>query len=179
MNIVIKGRHIDVTPTLKKRAQQKLKKLEKHFNHIIKADVEFSFEPGKPNKNQVCEITLFGERAIFRAKTESDDMYTAIDESIDKLEKQIEKHKGKAYVSENKHVEKITRINQRDIETPKIVKKKTFEVWRMSVNEALLQMEFLTHDFFIFINSETDRINILYKRKDGNFGLIEPIPSER
>ncbi len=179
MNVVIKGRHIDVTTTLRERARQKLRKIEKQFNHIIKADVELSIEAGKPNKNQICEITLFGEKTIFRARAESDDMYTAIDEAVVKIEKQIEKHKGRAYVSENKHVEKITRIEQQEAKKPKIVKKKTFEVWRMSLDEALLQMEFLAHDFFIFIDSKTERMNIIYKRRDGNFGLIEPVPSER
>lgn len=180
MNIVIKGRHLEVTQALKQRAEEKLKKITKHFNHILKADVEMIYEQGKPKRNQICEITLFAERAIFRAHAEGDDMYSAIDRVVQKLERQIQKYKGKSYISENKRTEKLTMVNQRTgIEKPKILKKKSFEIWRMGTGEAVMQMEFLNHDFFVYINDDTERINILYKRKDGGLGLIETIQSER
>lgn len=170
MNLIVKGRHIEITPALRERIENKLSKIEKKFDHIHKADVELSFESGKPEKQNECEITIFADHIIFRAHAEHDDMYVAIDEGIKKIERQIRKYKGKAYASENKH-NRTVKISQEA--EPQIVKRKRFSIDRLDVERALEQMEFLGHDFFIFINSENDAVSLIYRRKDGRYGLIE------
>lgn len=170
MNLIIKGRHIEVTPALRERVEKKLSNIERKFDHIHKADVELSYESGKPNRQNECEMTVFADHVIFRAHAEHDDMYVAIDEAIKKLERQVNKYKGKAYASENKH-NRTTSTSQTS--GPEIVKRKRFTIDRLDIQRALDQMEFLGHDFFIFVNAENDAVSVIYRRKDGKYGLIE------
>src|SRR5699024_3887500 len=117
---------------------------------------------------------------ILRAEEATDDMYATIDKVVDILERQIRKHKtklqnryqdGRTIRFEN--IAPLTR-EEEEKEKPKIVKTKRFDMKPMDVEEAVLQMELLRHNFFMFLNAETDDLNVLYKRKDGNYGLIEP-----
>jgi len=133
---------------------------------------------------QIFEVTLQAKKAIIRAEEESDNMYTSIDSVVEKLERQIIKYKEKLYsktfseqirtkeigLFENKESEAETQ----DDEDVKIVKIKKFVFKPMSPDEASLQMELLGHNFYVFNNEATNQINVIYKRKDGNFGLIEP-----
>lgn len=177
MQIIVKGRHIDVTDALKNHVAKKLERVMRHYNHVLKVDVELIHEQGLPENNQICEITAFGERTIFRARAATGNMYTSIDHAADRIEKQMQKHKGRAYLSENKHhARPVPEASTEQAERPHIAKKKTFEVWSMTPEEAVTQMDFLGHDFFVFVNEDTENINILYRRRDGNLGLIEAIP---
>lgn len=170
MNLIVKGRHIEVTPALRERIEKKLSAIERKFDHIHKADVELVYESGKPNSQNECEMTIFADHVIFRAHAEHDDMYVAIDDAVKKIERQINKYKGKAYASENKHNRAAAGEKQPE---PRVVKRKNFQIGRLNVDRALEQMEFLGHDFFIFINAENDAVSVLYRRKDGKYGLIE------
>lgn len=178
VQVIIKGRHIEVTEALKAHAEEKVRKVARHYDHIVKADVELIYEQGLPENNQICEITAFGERTIFRARAATDNLYTSIDQAADRIEKQMQRHKGRSYLSENKHHSKPTVAEAPAPTLPRIAKRKVFEVWRMNPDEAAAQMEFLGHDFFVFVNDETENVSVLYRRRDGNLGLIEAVPRE-
>ena len=120
-------------------------------------------------------------KRILRAEVAKDDMYAAIDEVVDKLEKQMVKYKSRlrdksrrdsSFADELKSIS--LEVNTDDEEVTKIEKVKRFEIKPMDPEEAVLEMELISHNFFVFRNAETDNINVVYKRKDGSFGLIDP-----
>ena len=179
MKIITKGRHIDITDALRNYLEKKMSKLDKHFDNTLDATVALSVE----KKRQIVEVTLQASRAIIRAEVETGDMYASIDKVVDRLERKIQKYKDKYLKKSHPHsnLNKNVNINiesniQEKIldEGFKIVKTKKFPVKPMSVEEASMQMELLGHNFFVFANDRTNIINVIYKRKDGNLGLIEP-----
>ena len=136
------------------------------------------------NGRRTCELTVPFEGVVLRAESSSDDnLYVSIDTALAKLERQIHKHRSKLEKrlrddafnpAELEYVEDTAENVERDESEPKIVRNKTFPVRPMSVEDAILQMELLGHSFFVFVNVETDRTNVLYLRKDGDLGLMEP-----
>lgn len=171
MNIKFIGRKIDVTQGLKDYSEKRLQRIEKFFPESADATVTFSVQ----KDDHIAEITVYHESMIFRAEISNDDMYAAIDKAVDVLERQIRKQKTRlekklktgafesaaaesAYEEENEF---------------KIVKVKKYENKPMSVEEAILQMNLLGHAFYVFNNDETHDKCVVYKRKDGNYGLIE------
>ncbi len=177
MELSFRGRNLKVTPALKDYVREKLSKVERHLSDIIRGEVELAYEPNPSiSDNHRAEITLHTKGPLIRAVASSPDMYASIDLTIDKLEKQVEKYKGKIYSSRNKHSEKTRKRRGKRRELPSIARKKQFVVKPMTVEEAILQMELLGHDFFIFANAETEMLNVLYRRKDNTYGLIEALP---
>jgi len=177
MKITFKGKHIEVTDAMRNYIEKKLSKIERHFDHILEVIVTLSVEKSR----QIVEMTLQTNRALIRAEEETDDMYTSIDKVADKLERQIKKYKEKYFQKPHPGTEKIGLANKEiDVEDSepdkiaKIVKTKRFAIKPMSVEEAAMQMDLLGHNFFVFANDNTNKVNVLYKRKDGDFGLIEP-----
>jgi len=173
MELIVKGRHIDLTPSLKEWIEKKVKKIERKLDHIHKIEVELDYFHGKANDRSECEITIYADHVVFRSTEENVDMYVAIDRAIEKIERQIEKYKGKAYISENKHSHNKKQLQQEVRTGPKVVKTKKFQLREMSVEEAVDQMEYLGHDFYIFVDSENGAVSVVYMRKDGNVGLIQ------
>lgn len=176
MILTFTGTNMEVTDALKQMTKKKFGKLDKYFEEDVKADVTFSVE----KERQILEVTINLPGTILRAEEATDDMYATIDKVVDILERQIRKHKtklqnryqdGRTIRFEN--IAPLTR-EEEEKEKPKIVKTKRFDMKPMDVEEAVLQMELLRHNFFMFLNAETDDLNVLYKRKDGNYGLIEP-----
>jgi putative sigma-54 modulation protein len=177
MKIIFKGKHIEVTDAMRNYIEKKLNKIERYFDHILEVIVTLSVEKSR----QIIEVTLQTNRALIRAEEETDDMYTSIDKVADKLERQIKKYKEKYFQKPHPSTEKTglanKEIDAEDSEQDKIakiVKTKRFAIKPMSVEEAAMQMDLLGHNFFVFANDNTNKVNVLYKRKDGNFGLIEP-----
>jgi putative sigma-54 modulation protein len=177
MKIIFKGKHIEVTDAMRNYIEKRLSKIERHFDHILEVIVTLSVEKNR----QIVEATLQARRALIRAEEETNDMYTSIDKVADKLERQIQKYKEKYFQKPHPGTEKKGLANQgldaEDSESDKIakiVKTKRFAIKPMSVEEAAMQMDLLGHNFFVFANDNTNKVNVLYKRKDGNFGLIEP-----
>jgi len=177
MKIIFKGKHIEVTDAIRNYIEKRLSKIERHFDHILEVIVTLSVEKSR----QIVEVTLQTNRALIRAEEETDDMYTSIDKVADKLERQIKKYKEKYFQKPYPGTEKIVLANKEiDVEDSepdkiaKIVKTKRFAIKPMSVEEAAMQMDLLGHNFFVFANDNTNKVNVLYKRRDGNFGLIEP-----
>ena len=177
MKIIFKGKHIEVTDAMRSYIEKKLSKIDRHFDHILEVIVTLSVEKNR----QIVEATLQASRALIRAEEETDDMYASIDKVAVKLERQIQKYKEKYFQKPHPGTEKIGLANK-EIDTEdnepdkitKIVKTKRFAIKPMSVEEAAMQMDLLGHNFFVFANDNTNKVNVLYKRRDGNFGLIEP-----
>lgn len=177
MKIIFRGKHIEVTDAIRNYIEKRLNKIERHFDHILEVIVTLSVEKNR----QIVEVTLQASRALIRAEEETDDMYASIDKVADKLERQIQKYKEKYFQRPRPGTERKELgeegVNVEDGESngiAKIVKTKRFAIKPMSVEEAAMQMDLLGHSFFVFANDNTNKVNVIYKRKDGNFGLIEP-----
>jgi putative sigma-54 modulation protein len=175
MKIIVTGRNIVVTDALRSTVEKKLGKLDKYFSK----DVEIKVRLGVEKVRQIIEVTIPFDGAILRAEEWSDDMYHSIDKVVDVLERQIRKHKTKLqrrnHIGETIRFENIHALPNDEKENEhKIVKTKRFAMKPMDAEEAVLQMELLGHNFFVFKDAETDEVNVVYKRKDGNYGLIEP-----
>jgi len=175
---VIAKNNVEVTETIQAYIEKKVGKLARYLPTLNEGKVEISREGTKlPEQRFTVQVTLDSKGVLIRAQEKSKDMRTAIDKVVDVLSKRIERYKGKLY--DKSRGVSFTRqgaaIEQEEIETPKrVVKTKHFLVKPMPIDEAISQMELLGHDFFLFLDADTERLNLLYRRDDGNYGLIEP-----
>lgn len=170
MRINIRAKDFEVTDSIKSYVEEKASKLNKYIN---KEDMEVNVVlSGNKNTSYITEFTLNTGVLYIRAEEKNPDLYATIDLAIDKIERQIRKNKTK--LSKRREeifiYEEIEEIKDNE---KSIVKRKNIELIPMNEEEAMLQMELLGHDFFIFKDSNSMDIKILYKRKDGNYGLIE------
>ena len=183
MLIHVKGKHIEVTDALKDYIEKKLQKLDKYFHDIREANVILSVQRGM----QMVEVQLEGDGILLRGEERRvNDMYASIDEVVEKLEGRVKRFKGKRSgksidlgpkaknaVRDRAMVEAFGAEVEPD-DMPTLVRTKRFALKPMPPEEAAQQMELLHHDFFVFRNSDTEDVNVVYKREDGNYGLIEP-----
>jgi putative sigma-54 modulation protein len=178
VRLQVKGKNLDVTPSLKGYAQQKLGKLEKHLNDSARLELELAVERNPSiSNNQVAEATIWTKGPIIRAREASTDMKASIDLLVDKLERQAQRLRQKRRRSASRNhgaAPEDVRPVVPDEDEPVIVKTKQFAVKPMSPEEAVLQLELIGHDFFVFLNAETFEVNVVYRRRDSNYGLIEP-----
>ncbi|SFB06639.1 ribosome hibernation-promoting factor, HPF/YfiA family [Clostridium frigidicarnis] len=173
MKTRVVAKNIDLTEGLREAVDKKLSKLDKYFNPSVNATVTLSVQKNR----QIVEITIPFNGIILRGEEVNEDMYTSIDLVIDKLEGQIRKQKTKLQKrnsGDSLKFQFIPDYDDEDSDEAKIVKTKRFSIKPMSTDEAILQMELLGHNFFVYENSDDGEVNVLYKRKDGNYGLIEP-----
>jgi putative sigma-54 modulation protein len=171
----IRGKNIEVTEALKDYVEKRLSKLERFIEDVRVAQVTLSVE-GESHK---VEVTIPHNGIILRGEEETEDMYSSIDLVVDKLEKQIDKYKTKLYrryrgIGFRKSLVRELETSGEAVEQFKIVRTKKFALKPMDVEEAVMQMNLLGHSFFVFFNSGTEEVNVVYRRHDGNFGLIEP-----
>ncbi len=173
MKFIVSGKGMEVTDALKQKAIKKLSKLDKFFNTGVEAYVTMSVEKSR----HIVEVTIPVGGIIIRAEMESPDMYGSIDLVVDKLESQIKRNKarlGKRFHAAVSNADILLSDSDTDEEYEyRIVKMKKLVIKPMPVEEAILQMNLLGHEFFLFINSETGRHNVVYRRKDGDYGLLE------
>ncbi len=172
MNLIIRGKNIQVTPALKDHVERRIGKLEK-FLQFDEVQVALSVEKDR----QKVEVTIPLTNYILRGEEETTDMYSSVDMVIDKLEKQVDKYKTRFYnKNRNGSIKdlELQSMVEKDEEKPEIVRTKRFAMKPMSVDEAVLQMNLIGHNFFVFTNAETNHTNVVYQRKDKNYGLIEP-----
>ncbi|MBI3590232.1 MAG: ribosome-associated translation inhibitor RaiA [Candidatus Melainabacteria bacterium] len=189
MKITIEGKNIELTKALKDYVSEKLTRLQNHYEHIIKGhEVKVKLSVAKNPRitnNNITEVTIFLDGKIIRSEQASEDMYASIDLVADKLDRQIQKYKSKVYRSyqhkERPHPNPELSSKLIDSENGKvayaegkIIKSKKFKIHPMAPEEAADQLDLIEHDFYVFINSKTSSINTIYRRKDGNYGLIEP-----
>ena len=157
------GKNMDVTDALRNVTEKKMGKLDKYFQKDIEGNVTFSSEKNR----KIIEVTINLPGTIIRAEESSDDMYASIDKAVDVLERQI-----RTIRFEN--VLPLEQEDNPDEDVPKLVKTKKFFLKPMTSEEAVLQMELLGHNFFVYMDGDTGSVNVVYKRKDNNYGLIEP-----
>lgn len=178
MQVIIKGKNIELTEALRDHARQKVSKIEKLDLGFKEIEVKLVVEKNPSiQDNQIAELTLFGNSRILRATERDRDMYIAIDKAVSKLQRQIKKFHGKQ-IDRTQAQESALRtapvVPPETMESmPVIVKEKSIALKPMTPEEAALQMEMLGHDFFVFTNADTDNTNVVYRRKDGNYGLID------
>ncbi len=174
MEIIIRGDKIDVTDAMKDYINEKLKKLDKYLEKS--EDVRASVVIKIKGHRQTVEITIPLKNFIIRSEETQEDFYAAVDKAIDIMERQIRKNKTKIKAKETKtkYDFNIIDIEEEDLEEPTtIIKRKTVEVKPMDEDEAILQLELLGHEFYLFKNIATDKEAVVYKRKNGGYGLIE------
>ncbi|NLZ47245.1 MAG: ribosome-associated translation inhibitor RaiA [Clostridiales bacterium] len=175
MNIIVSAKNMELTQALKATVEKKLSKLEKYFNPNVEVQATLNVQKNR----QIIEVTIPFNGVILRAEEENEDMYASIDLVVDKLERQIRKVKTRLARRQAGDALKFQYIpdltgSEKEAEEPKIVKTKRFAMKPMSSEEAVLQMEMLGHNFFVYENADSGDVNVVYRRKDGNFGLIEP-----
>lgn len=180
MKTTITAKNMNVTTGINDRVMKKTSKMGRYLGPDTEIFVRLTREK---NNRRTCEITVPFEGVVLRAEATNDDnLYVSIDQALAKLERQIHKHRTKldkrlredAFKPAELEYDADAAAAVEETAAPKIVRHKTFPVRPMSVEDAVLQMELLGHSFFVFVNVETDRTNVLYMRKDGDLGLMEP-----
>ncbi len=173
MHFIITGKNINVTAGLRSQVEEKIGKLERYFNENTEIHVTLSVEKDR----QKIEVTIPVKGSIIRAEQVSEDMYASIDMVEETIEKQMRKYKNKI-VDSHQNRESLSRLFMEEEvdedDSIRIERVKKFAMKPMDPEEACVQMELLGHSFYVFCNSETDEVNVVYRRKDGSFGLIEP-----
>jgi putative sigma-54 modulation protein len=186
MNVQVTGRNIVVTPALERYALEKVEKMSKFFDSErsdSRAEVELTHARNRSVVDaEVAEATMFINGTVLKATEASEDMYASIDGMADKLERQVRRYRGRQidrWQGQDKNAqpaapeEPIPPAEEANLEA-RIVRTKQFQMKPMGAEEAVLQMDLLDHDFYVFTSAETGDINVVYRRRDGNYGLIEP-----
>lgn len=189
MQLVIKGRNIEVNDRLREYVEKKIGKMTKFLPDVQEIRVELAEEKSrKTSERQVVQVTMRSNGTLLRAEERNSDIYAAIDAVADKLNGQINRFKGKrrrkmeraqvaaveALETEYMSAAMEPVADDEDVFEGRIVRTKRFSMLPMGEDEAIDQMELLGHDFFVFYNANSDGINVLYRRSDGNFGLLQP-----
>ena len=173
MRYTITGRNINVTPGIRRAVEEKIGKLDRYFNPDTEVIVTLSVQKDK----QKIEVTIPVKGNIIRAEESSSDMYVSIDLVEEIIERQLKKYKNKI-IDKKQSAQSFSDffINEEaeDEEEIQIVKTKRFGIKPMDPEEACVQMELLNHNFYVFLNAETEEVNVVYKRKGHSYGLIEP-----
>jgi len=181
MNFNIRGENIEVTPAIREYVEKKISKLERYFSETPDANVNVNLKTYN-DKTAKVEVTIPMSQLVLRAEEDHLDMYAAIDLIVDKLERQIRKHKTKVNRKQREKGNLNTLFGadepsatavQEEEDEMEIVRQKRFNLKPMDSEEAILQMDLLGHSFFVYTDAETNSTNIVYKRKDGKYGLIE------
>jgi putative sigma-54 modulation protein len=177
MQLIIKSKNLEVTDRLQDYVETKVGKLDRYLPTIHEARVELSTETTRSAQDrQVCQITVRSNGTILRAEERSPDMFASIDAVVDKMHRQIARYKGKRQNRWRSAPEPELMLFEEELEEEEasIVRVKRFRTAPMSPGEAIEQMELLGHDFFVFYNAETAAINVVYRRRDGDYGVLEP-----
>ncbi len=173
MKYKIRGEKVDITDSIRNYIEEKIDKLNKYFSQDD--DLNVSVVIKVRGKEQKIEITIPTVHFTLRSEESHSDLYAAIDLTVDKLERQIRKNKTKINSKIKKNLIQNFELDLEDKfeEDEKIIKRKKVEMKPMDEEEAMLQMDMLGHEFFVFKNTDTDTVCVMYKRKDGNYGILE------
>ena len=178
MKLQITGQNIEISLPVRRYVERKLDKLSRHLPSITETKIEIAEEKTKsPEQRYLVRVTIASSNTLLHGEERGQNLFTAIDKVAEIMNRQIEHHKGKLYEKGRGNSMARGKLSKEDepvLPSRRVVKVKRFAVKPMSVAEAAEQMEALEHDFFLFFNAETEEINLLYQRRDGNYGLIEP-----
>ena len=184
MQISIAGRHIEITDALRTHVEKKLSHVKKYFEGLLDAQVVLTVE----RHRHVAEMTLYANSICMHGHEATGDMYTSIDKVVDKIERQLRRYKGKLQSRrqgrKNKGEElpalsvRLDVLDSEDVEAavehPRVIRSQRFHIKPMSLDEAVMQMDLLHQDFLVYREAVQNRINVIYRRSDGNYGLIDP-----
>jgi putative sigma-54 modulation protein len=179
MRLQVKGRNLEVSEQIREYAEEKLGKLDRLVADPTRVELELLVETNPSiSDNNIAEATVWTKGPVLRAREASGDMKASIDQLVAKLERQVKRYREKRRVAPRRHAKDGIPGDAPPVELDEdmtaIVKTKQFSVTPMSAEEAVLQLELVGHDFFVFRNAETETINVVYRRRDGDYGLIEP-----
>ena len=173
MKVIITSKNMNASDHLKQTIESKLDRLGKYFSNDIVANVTLTMEKGR----QKIEATINAKGTIFRAEETTNDAYNGVDRVVEKLSSQMSRFKTKLQRKHKDHkelqLEDLPEIAGEELEEMRVVRKKTFDLMPMTVDEAIMQMELLEHTFYVFLNVESDTVNVAYKRRDNDYGLLE------
>ena len=181
LNMDIYTKDLELTDRIKEYATKKVGKLDRFLSEIGECRVDLGYAKTARNASDrfIAQVTIRGKGFILRSEERADSIYAAIDATVDKMTRQIERFKGKHWrkrAPEAAEVAQAVPAEEVEEEEPVIVRRKAFTLTPMDEQEALEQLQLLGHeDFFVFYNAETSKINVLYRRRDGTYGLIDPI----
>jgi putative sigma-54 modulation protein len=186
MNVVIRGKKIRVSREVEAYISKRLGKIDRTLPSIIETKVEISSEKAKdPSNRYIVQVTVNSNGTLIRAEERDADIYAAIDSAVDVVRRQTRRYKDRFYLKHrrsDRHKRELPASVEplqldKEILPNNVVRTKSFSTKLMTASEATEQMELLGHDFFIFLNARTNQVNVLYRRKDGNYGLIELEPA--
>ena len=174
MRITMNGKNLTVTEDLKTRIEKKLGKMDRYFRQEVDAQVRLTQEK---NLRYIAEITITVGGMMLRAEETSDDIIKSADRAVDKIERQIRRHRTR--LEKNLREEIVVQPEEEqeapnEEESRQLVRVKRFAMKPMTVEDAILQMDMLGHSFFLFSNAETGIVSVVYRRNDGNIGMLEP-----
>jgi putative sigma-54 modulation protein len=179
MRLQVKGKNVEISDSIRRYAEEKMRKLDRQLHELTQVELELSVEKNPSiAANQVAEVTVWTKGPTLRVTEASTDMKASIDQLTEKLLRQVEHYRGKR---RGRQVRGngippggSMSIPEEEQTGPEIVKTKQFSVKPMSAEEAALQLDLVGHDFFVFRSDESGEVNVIYRRKDGGYGLIEP-----
>ena len=175
MRLQVKGRNVEISDGIRAYAEEKLGKLERHLNDPTRVELELTVERNPSiSDHHVAEATVWTKGPVLRAREASSDMKASIDQLSDKLARQVKRYRQKRRRRSRGNGQPPSIPLSSSDAQPMIVKTKQFPVKPMVPEEAVLQLELVGHDFFVFQNADTGDVNVVYRRRDGNYGLIEP-----
>jgi len=178
MRMIIHGRHLEVTEAIRAHAEKKVGRIKKYFNNIVEADITLSAVHMKTGDYHTADVLMYVNGHKIKASSTDSDLYAAIDEVVDVLEAQVTKHKEK--LRDNKHIGAVRKIKYNPItktvdkEAVRRVVETKVSPKPMDLEEAILQLEVMNNEFYVFMNADTEEMNVVYKRKDGDYGHVEP-----
>ena len=194
MQLQVSGRNLDVTEPIREYAERKLARIERHLTEDTRVDLELAIERNRSiSANQYAELTVWTRGPVLRAHESAEDMYAAIDLAVDKLDRQVRRYRERQRHWRPHHqardIEALLPLSDDDeaaaaaiangvegsLPIPTIVKTKRFNMKPMHPDEAALQLELVGHEFYVFLNAESDAVAVIYRRRDGNLGVIEPV----
>lgn len=172
MKVIITSKNFSASDHLKQIIESKFEKLGKYFSKDIVANVTLSVEKGR----QKLEATINAKGTIFRAEEETSDVYAGVDKVVDKLAAQMSRFKTKLLRKhkDNKEFAFADLPDPQESEEVVVVKRKKFDLIPMTVEESIMQMELLEHNFYVYLDMDSETVNVVYKRKDGDYGVLEP-----
>jgi putative sigma-54 modulation protein len=195
VQLQVSGRNLDITAPIREYAERKLARIERHLTEDTRVDLELAIERNRSiSANQHAELTVWTRGPVLRAHEYAEDMYAAIDLAVDKLDRQVRRYRERRRhwrphhqardieallpLADDDEAVSFTSDNggEPELPIPAIVKTKRFNMKPMHPDEAALQLELVGHEFYVFLNAESDSVAVIYRRRDGNLGVIEPVP---
>ena len=170
MKITFVGRQMSVWDTTKEMTEKKLSRLDKYFDEEVAATVKFSCKHERDN----VELTIYGGNTIFRGEADDTSFQNAVDRCVEMIDRQIRKNKSRLEKRLKEGAFSLPDYEEEYEDPEFLIRTKEFELRPMSVEEAIMQMNLVGHEFFVFLNEETDDTSVVYKRRDGTYGLIIP-----